>query len=522
MPDSHHRVLLDPATYPERSGGIDFRETHISTVYLTEMHAYKFKKPLDLGFLDFRTLEKRRHFCHEEVRLNKRFCNDIYLDVVSLNKHGESFKINGPGETVDYAVMMRRLPENRMLDSLLRGSQSTELVNEIDRLGDKLKEIYPTLPTSRSSNESDHLEMVRTNWQENFDQTRPYIGRTINRDLFELGRQKVETFLNDYAPALKQRENKGFVRDCHGDLHSRNICMTENICIYDCIEFNRRFRIGDIAGDIAFLLMDLDFRGHHGLSERLLDKVKQILGPEEETAELIPFYKFYRAWVRGKVESFLLDEENIEEDKRRDAGQTASRYFNLAFGLLAPPGLILTCGLMGTGKTTVARALAAATGATLLRSDVIRKEIFGLDSSQSATADFNEGLYTEDKTERTYEELWKRAKKTIEEDRPVIVDASFRKSSNRKEFEDLASRCEVPFLILHVDCPADLALSRLDRREREESDASDARRELYRQQANAFEKPSGKETKIDVDTSQEVDYNVSLILSQYLKMTGTR
>ena len=521
MPDSLHEVLLDPGTYPERSKEIEVRETHISKVYLTETHAYKFKKPLDLGFLDFGTLEKRRHFCNEELRLNKRFCPDIYLDVVSLNMQRNSFKINGPGKAVEYAVKMQRLPENRMLDRLLGDAQSIELTSEIERLAGKLKDIYPTLPPCRKNDENNHFKMVQTNWQENFEQTRPYIGRTINGDLFELGRQRVDRLLDEYASTMERREKNGFVRDCHGDLHSRNICMTRDICIYDCIEFNRRFRIGDICGDIAFLLMDLDFRGHHDLSELLLEKVKPVLGDMEDADKLIPFYKFYRAWVRGKVQSFLLDEEDIEEDQRREAGQTAARYFNLAFGLQAPPGLILTCGLMGTGKTTVARGLEAATCATLLRSDVIRKEIFGADSHQSAQADFKEGIYTEEKTERTYEELLKRAGKAIEKGRPVIVDASFRKASNREDFAKLASRCDVPFLILHVDCPPDLALTRLDRRQSEESDASDARRALYTQQANVFEKPSDKDAKIDVDTSQEVDYNVSLILSRYLKMTGT-
>nr|NIQ96347.1 AAA family ATPase [Desulfuromonadales bacterium]NIR33573.1 AAA family ATPase [Desulfuromonadales bacterium]NIS42272.1 AAA family ATPase [Desulfuromonadales bacterium] len=444
MPETLHRHLLDPATYRESCAQVEFRETHISRVYLTDRHAFKFKKPLDLGFLDFSSLAYRRHFCQEELRLNRRFCSEIYLDVVTLNRSAEGYRINGPGETLDYAVRMKRLPEERMLDSLLADSRDKDLTAEIDRLADKLVEIYPTLPTFRASGDDSHVAMMRANWQENFRQTRPYIGQTINHELFELGRHRVGRLLDRVEPTMTRREKDGFVRDCHGDLHSRNICMTQDICIYDCIEFNRRFRIGDIIGDIAFLLMDLDFRNRRALSERLLEKAAPILGDAGDIAELIPFYKFYRAWVRGKVQSFLVDEEDTAEDVRREARQQALKYFNLGFGELAPSGLILTCGLSGTGKTTVARALSETTGAMLLRSDVIRKEIFGHDSRQARPGGFNKGLYTAEKTARTYAELRKRSEKILAEGKTVIADASFGKAADRLSFAALAKRCKVP------------------------------------------------------------------------------
>lgn len=520
MSGALHRHLLDPATWPESCEQVEFRETHISRVYLTDKHAFKFKKPLDLGFLDFSSLEKRRFYCHEEVRLNRRFCREIYLDVVTLNREGNGFAINGEGETVDYAVRMLRLPEKRMLDSLIADVSPDALSGEIDRLGDKLAEIYPELPLS-TGEEKSHVQMMRENWQENFSQTRPYIGRTIDRELFELGRNRVERQMERLLPIMQRRQSDGFVRDCHGDLHSRNICMTPDICIYDCIEFNRRFRIGDIVGDIAFLLMDLDFRDRHALSARLLEQVRPILGDAEDVEALVPFYKFYRAWVRGKVQSFLLDEEDVDESVRRDARRQAVRYFNLGFATQAPSGLFLTCGMSGTGKTTLAIALARTTGAELLRSDVIRKEIAGLDSDQPAPEAFGEGLYSPEHTERTYAELAKRAKNALDRGRTVVTDASFGKAQHRRRFEDVARRSAVPFQILHLTCPRDLALERLDRRQDAGEDASDADRRIYARQIETFEEPAPEEPKIVIDTSLDVDYNISSILHRYLRMTGT-
>lgn len=516
---AYFKRLLDPDTYPEKTLRVEVRETHISRVYLTDTHAYKFKKPLDLGFLNFVTLDSRKHYCHEEVRLNQRFCPQIYLGVVTLNRRGDRFSINGPGEVIDYAVQMRRMPEALMLDQLLEQPDAS-LSTDMERLASTLKSLYPKLPVCKRNKPNRYLDLMSENWNENFSQTHPFIGHTLPKELFHVAKQYVAGFFAEHASALLRREDNGFVRDCHGDLHSKNICMMDPICVYDCIEFNERFRIADILSDIAFLLMDLEFRGHRPLAKQLKEELQPILGNTPDIDSLLPFYKLYRAWVRGKVQSMLFSETDVEEALRLKAGQNAARYFNLALGNVCPPGLVLTCGLMGTGKTTVAQSLTESTGANLLRSDVIRKELMGSQGDKSHDAPFNGGIYAPDRTRKTYEALFERTEEALEAGTMVIVDASFSQTTERNRFTDLAKRKGRPCLLLQITCRRSLAFQRLDRRRQKGDDASDGRRDLYDLQAARFEFPGREESKMTVDTSKNVDYNVSLILSQYLGKAG--
>lgn len=509
-----HEQLLNPATYPDPTRCVEYRETHISRVYLTDHHAYKLKKPLSLGFLDFSTLERRGFFCAEEVRLNQRFAPGTYLDVARLRMNRGVLRFGGRGSLIDYAVHMRRLPGDRMLDSLIE-DVSPDLPGEIERLARHLAPLLTTSVICRDDAVGGHATVVRVNCEENLSQTAFAIGKSLSAQAHEVMTRITRTGLDRFEPVFISRETRGYVRDGHGDLHARNICMTDPIQIYDCIEFCRRFRVDDIAAELAFLLMDLDYRGRRDLSERFLTTYQDDVG-DRELVELLPFYKSYRAWVRGKVEALLADESEVAPELRRQALERSRRYFNLALGYHVPPMLLLTAGLMGVGKSTFALALAGALGAELLRSDVIRKELAAPDAGSRPPDAFNEGLYAPSMTAHTYEEMLRRAERLLCRGKTVIVDASFASQADRRSFLALAKRLVIPARLLHLHCDKATTLARLDRRQAEGRDVSDGRRELFAAQAAGFEPFLDGTGLISIDSSAAVDYNIQDVICQLM------
>lgn len=509
--DAFHQILLDPKTYPEKTTHVDFKETHISKVYLTDSYAYKFKKPLNLGFLDFSNIKKRQHYCLEEVRLNRRFSPKIYLGVVELFKHQNNLSLgHGPGKIIDYAVKMQRLPEQLMLDQMIAADEPG-LASEMPRLAEAL---YNALENAeKCTNEPQrNAETVKRNWNENFLQTKDAVGSSLMAKAHKLMQKATEQDLTELQGLMTKREAKGFVRDGHGDLHTANICMTDPVCIYDCIEFNRRFRVADVVADLAFLIMDLEFRARRDLGEKLLASY-QGWSIDHDLNRLLPFYKRYRAWTRGKVNSILAGEMNATSKARDDAGQMASRYFNLALGSLLSPTLFITTGLMGVGKSSLSRNLSCIIGAHHLRSDVIRKELYNIPEEQMHFDSFGSGLYNNDKTERTYEELFKRAQDLLVMNQHVVVDASFSRQLERRRFLEMAFNKGFPAILLHVYCADEIALQRLNRRGK---DASDGRKEIYFDQKTSFEPIGPRDNPVGIDTSNSIDYNVQSILCQAL------
>jgi len=508
--EAMHEQLLRPATYPEPTTSVTFVETHISRVYLTDTHVYKLKKPLNLGFLDFSTLERRGFFCAEEVRLNRRFAPDVYLEVAELRASGGRLRFSGPGRLVDFAVRMRRLPAARMLDRLI-DEGNPELPAEIQRLARHLALLLASSPVCREEGGDGSGIMITANCQENLLQTRLAIGHALTAEAHRTMTALTSAELARLGALFDQRLADGFVRDGHGDLHARNICMTEPIQVYDCIEFCRRFRVADVAAELAFLLMDLEFRGRRDLAELFLTTYRaQVADPDLLT--LLPFYKSYRAWVRGKVETLLAEETEVAAVAREQARERSRRYFNLALGYHVPPMLLLTAGMMGVGKTTLARALASALGAEVLRSDVVRKELAGLSAIRPCPAAFATGLYAPEMSRRTYRALRREAEGLLRGGKTVIVDASFARHSERQAFLDLAADLAVPARLLHLFCDRDIAASRLRGRQAEGQDASDGRPELVAAQAAIFEPLGDVPGLIAIDSSAPVDYNVQMVI----------
>jgi aminoglycoside phosphotransferase family enzyme len=319
-------ALMKPEAYGEEPGDIELVQTHISFVFLTRNLVYKVKKAVNLGFLDFTTLEKRRFFCERELELNRRLCGDMYLEVVPINK-SDAIKIKGEGETVEYAVKMKRMPQEKMMSKLLEKNKVDDRL--VDRIAKIIAEFHSKAETNRRISEFGSLAIIETNWKENFAQTEEFVGKTISTEDFKLIREKVEDFMKRNVSLFEKRMTEGRVRDCHGDIHSGNIFVTDGIYIFDAIEFNERFRYSDVAADVAFLAMDLDFRERTALSNFFVERYAEYSG-DQELMKLFPFYKCYRAYVRGKVVSFKLKDPSISSEDKSTAKKEAKAYFTLA------------------------------------------------------------------------------------------------------------------------------------------------------------------------------------------------
>ncbi len=319
-------ALMKPEAYDEDTRKIHKVQTHISVVFLTDNFVYKIKKPVNFGFLDFSTLEKRRFYCEKELELNKRLCDDMYLEVVPINR-STSIRIKGEGETVEFALKMKRMPQAKIMTKLLEQNKITKRL--VDKIAKIIADFHAKAKTGSDINKFGTLAAVKTNCNENFEQTKNVVNKTISASNFKLISEKVSSFMRRNEPLFEKRIAEGKVRDCHGDIHSGNIFVTDKVYIFDAIEFNERFRYCDVASDIAFLAMDLDLKGKKSLSKFLIEKYIEYSG-DGDLIPLLPFYKCYRAYVRGKVVGFKLADPNVSTEEKRKALKEAKAYFELA------------------------------------------------------------------------------------------------------------------------------------------------------------------------------------------------
>ena len=497
-------ALLKPQAYPHKPSKVELIQTQMSFVFLTGDYVYKVKKPVNLGFLDYTTLEKRHFFCQQELELNRRLCSDVYLAVVSLAEDQGKLRVEVPGKAVEYAVKMRQLPQDRMMGALLTKGQITQEM--VTKVAEKLVNFHQKAETSSRIAAFGQLDVMRQNTDENFTQTEKYIGVSVTQAKYD----RIKSYSNDFIlinnSLFDKRVKEGRIKDCHGDLHCAHICFTDDICIYDCIEFNDRFRYCDVASEIAFLAMDLDRYQRADLSRHFVNTYVE-LSHDEELLNLLNFYKCYRAYVRGKVESFKLDDPYFSEEEKEVILATARRYFDLSYLYTrVKPLLVITAGLVGTGKTTAAQALGQRLGCTVISSDVVRKKLADIPPTEHRFEEFHSGIYSEDFSARTYNEMFTQASEILSQGRSVILDATFGKKSDRLKAEKLAEEKKADFLVLECVLDEKNTKKRLKQRLLGET-TSDGRWEIYKVQKQDFDPVTEfpPQRHFVLDTSQQVD-----------------
>ncbi len=505
-------AMADPRFYPHRPDRVELVQTHISYIFIAGDLVFKVKKAVDFGFLDFTTLEKRRYYCREELRLNRRLAPEAYLEVVAVREDGGRLFLGmDTGDVVEYAVKMVRLPRERMLKRLLAEGRVTSSV--MDAVAKKIADFHATAETGGKIDEIGGVDTVRRNHEENFEQTRKYIGRTIRKDRYDFIEAYVFRFMESQKELLHKRVRDHRIRDCHGDLHLEHICLTDGIVVFDCIEFNERFRFEDVAAEVAFLAMDLDFNGYPDFGDRFAESYCRY-ACDPEVKVLLNFYKCYYAYVRGKVTSFRSDDEAVAAGERWEAGQTASRYFDLAYRYAARPEkpvVVVMTGLMGTGKSVLAGNLAPLLGAEVIRTDVLRKDLLEIEPTERRYEAFGQGIYSEELTEKTYEKAIEDARRNLREGRSVIVDASFRRRRDRMMVRAMSLEEGVDFFVLECVCPEEVIKKRLDARINDREEPSDGRWELFAEQKRLFEpveEYTAKEHAV-IDTSGPTELTVS-------------
>ncbi len=508
--------MARPDFYPHPVEGLEKRETHISCVFLTGHRVYKVKKAVDLGFLDFTGLERRRHFCDRELQLNQRLSQGIYLNVVAIRRAGNRFSLGGKGEVVEYAVCMRQLPDGATLGRRLRAKTLER--GACERLAGRLAQFYREAPSGAGIERFGSREIVGANCEENFAQIQPFVPEVLDLQQFEIVRSAARAFLSRRQALFQRRVQNGRIRDGHGDLRTDHVYLVDGeIQVLDCIEFNDRFRYGDPAADMAFLAMDLDAQGFSSWSRDLMTAFVHASG-DAEIFILLDFYKCYRACVRCKVACLRLGQGDLSASGRRAAAGEAGDYLALAYRYAVQftrPTLWVVCGMPATGKSTVARALGRRLDVLVLRSDVVRKALFHRRPQESAVAAFAQGIYTPGAGALTYGRLLLDAQERLKKGLSVILDATFSDPRRRAEAFRLALDSDVN--ILFVECFADDSVLRRRLASRGGCPSvSDARLEhfadLQARYSPLEEIPA--ELLIRLDTSQPLEVCLDLLLAQ--------
>jgi aminoglycoside phosphotransferase family enzyme/predicted kinase len=503
-------LLTESAAYPATPCAVEVHQTHISVVFLTDEFAYKIKKPVAMGFVDYRTLEKRRHWCDEEVRLNRRLAPSVYLGVVPIAADGQSLRAEGAGPVIEWAVKMKKLPREAMLGAAIaRGEVSRDL---IERLARRLAEFHRRAERNDSIARFARVDVVARHAYENLEAAQTQVGATVSQTVLT----RLETLTDERLGRLRwdidDRAARNLACETHGDLRLDHVYVfpdnepPDDLVIVDCIEFHPEFRAADPITDVAFLVMDLLRHGQPGLA-RWFQIAYLAEADDREGARLLPFYVSYRAAVRAKVSGLKAGEPEVPQEEQTQAFADARAYWLLALHAIEKPRrrscLVMIGGLPGTGKSTLARKLAQEAGFHLVRSDQIRKELAsaaGANGSHQA-ADFANGIYTPEWTERTYRECLARAQAALFDGQRVIVDATFRGEVQRREFLDLATAWCIPAYLLVCHADDSVVKSRLAGRN---DDVSDADWAVYAEAARRWE-PLGPETQRrawQIDTSR--------------------
>lgn len=461
------------------SDSVELIETHISWVLLGEHDVFKLKKPVELGFLDFSTLELRKAACEREVELNRRLAPDVYLGVVPLIRTRDALSFTGEGEIVDWAVHMQRLHDHDRAD--VRLAQGRLHPADVARIAARIAEFHATARCDAETSSFGTAEAIATNVRENFAQT-PLHRYLSEAQVNELTEQQL-TVLERHAERFDARRDGRRVRDGHGDLRLEHVYLDDDggITILDCIEFNDRFRYADVASDLAFLAMDLSAHGHVELSEHLVAEYAKASGDFDLYA-VLDFYEGYRAFVRGKIASFVADDPTVGTAHRSRSVASARRCFMLALATgrrsLIGPCVVAVGGVIASGKSTISDRLSQEMSAPVVDADRTRKQMIGVRATQPVHEGSWQGAYDPKFTQEVYAEVFRRAAVVLRSGRPVIVDASFRSQALRARARELAEQHGIPFRL--VECRIDYAVAKERLRERaKRASVSDGRLEIF-------------------------------------------
>ncbi len=505
------QALQDPSLYDHPVERFEVVETHISWVLLTGRYAYKLKKPVNFGFVDFSTLEKRRFFCQEELRLNRRLAPEWYLDVVPITGSVDRPRWRGSGPTIEYAVKMRQFPHDARLDLVLaRGELTPE---RLDALVRTVADFHGRAAVAGPDTPFGTPERVAERIRENLVTIQERVMDPAEQPRIQELARDSEAGYAVLAATFAGRKRDGFIRECHGDLHLGNVAWVDDEpLIFDCIEFNEDLRWIDVMSEIAFLVMDLSDRGAAALAHRALNAYLEATG-DYAGLRVFAYYHAYRALVRAKVACLALPPAGppAGADDAARARLTAEYrgYLDLASrsSTDGPAFLAITCGVSGSGKTTVAQAVVEELGAIRIRSDVERKRLFGLPPRARTGAGLDEGVYAPDAGVRTYAKLGELARAVLDAGFPVVVDAAFLAAAQRRTLRAVAELRRVPFVILDARAPEAVLRARVVERARHGYDASDAdlavldRQLTTRDQLDTDERAGA----IAVDTSHPLD-----------------
>ncbi|KGU87376.1 bifunctional aminoglycoside phosphotransferase/ATP-binding protein [Pseudomonas mediterranea] len=470
MSQSLIAALQNPALYPHPVEGFQVIETHISWVLLTGPYAYKFKKPVNFGFLDFTDLDARKHFCGEELRLNQRLTQDLYLEVLPITGSAEAPQLNGDGPAIEYALKMRQFPQSQLLSTLQANGELTTA--HVDEMAEQIARFHLSTPKVPAENPAGTPDSVMAPVRQNFEQIRPFLSDKTDLAQLEALQAWAESSFERLKPLFIQRKAEGFIRECHGDIHLGNATVIDgNVVIFDCIEFNEPFRFTDVYGDTGFLAMDLEDRGLKSLARRFVSQYLELTG-DYQGLELLNFYKAYRALVRAKIALFSMPAE-ADPVQRATTLRQYRNYANLAesYSTIPSPFLAITHGVSAVGKSHVAMRLVEALGAIRLRSDVERKRLFG---EQQVQNDPQAGIYSSDASSATYARLHEIAGGILRAGFPVVIDATYLKHDQRQVAAKIAEATGTPFLILDCNAPQAVVESRLAQRQADQKDPSDA------------------------------------------------
>ncbi|MFP3874125.1 MAG: AAA family ATPase [Thiohalophilus sp.] len=496
-------ALQQSPAYPHPVERIELIETHISWVLLTGEYAYKLKKPLDLGFLDFSTLDKRHYYCREELRLNRRLAAPIYLDVLAVIDSAEGMVIGDPGEAegtvIEYALKMRQFDPEQGFDKLLQQQQLTE--QHLDQLARLIGEFHQQLPAAPAHSDYGSLEAIRHPCEENFRQIRQQAPQLADDPRLVELESWSEQQLTQREARFRQRHRDGFIRECHGDLHLRNIALWRNrVIAFDCIEFDPALRWIDTLNEIAFLIMDLDAHQAGGLGWYFLNRYLEQTG-DYAGLDLLPFYRVYRAMVRAKVAAIELA-QHAEATHQEEL----AHYLDQAMTTIRAdsPALLITMGFSGSGKSTVTDQLLQSLGAVRLRSDVERERLFGRAPDEQG---IGTGKYSTAASDRLYAHLREQSRHLLAAGYTVIVDAAFLQRARRAPFLALADECGVPLHILALEAEPAVLRQRIRQRQAAGGDASEADLAVLESQLQHHDPldPAENHYVLRIDTRQPLD-----------------